>query len=41
MVICLDCGHFQPGVVRDGAIEAIAERCERCGESSFEEAAVE
>lgn len=41
MVMCLDCGHFQPGVRRGASVEPIAERCERCGGTSFEPAGEE
>lgn len=36
MVMCLDCGQFQPAVRRDTGLEAIADACERCGGTSFE-----
>lgn len=36
LVMCLDCGHFQPAVHRGSALEPIAETCERCGGRSFE-----
>lgn len=41
MVMCTDCGHFQPAVRRDGSLEPIAERCEVCGGTSFEPASGE
>lgn len=33
--MCLDCGHFQPGVRRGDSLEAIAGECERCGGTDF------
>lgn len=36
LVMCLDCGHFQPAVRREASLKPIAETCERCDGSSFE-----
>ena len=36
MVMCLDCGHFQPAVRRGTRLEPLADACERCGGTSFE-----
>jgi ribosomal protein S27E len=38
VVMCLDCGHFQPALRRDGSIEPVSGECERCGGTSLEPA---
>lgn len=37
LLMCLDCGHFQPAVHRGSSLEPIAETCERCDGTSFED----
>lgn len=36
LLMCLDCGHFQPAVRRGSSLEPIAEACERCRGTSFD-----